>query len=263
MTIDRTTISRTDGQAHASRVPARRKPITLRRVARATFLYAGMVIALLVVVAPFSWLVISSVADKADLLTKPLEWIPAHISFGRFVDLTVGSSADETAQGFRAAIMNSMLIASATTAVGMVVGTLAAYAFARLRFPGRSWMILAFMATTMLPPIALILPLFQIMKALGLTDTPIALIIIYSSFVTPYVVWLMRGYIETIPRELDDAGRVDGCSAWRAVARHHSGGDSRAALDRAAGVPARLGRVPLRPGDHAVECLEDAARGAQ
>jgi ABC-type glycerol-3-phosphate transport system permease component len=87
MTIDRTTISRTDGQAHASRVPARRKPITLRRVARATFLYAGMVIALLVVVAPFSWLVISSVADKADLLTKPLEWIPAHISFGRFVDL--------------------------------------------------------------------------------------------------------------------------------------------------------------------------------
>ena len=128
-----------------------------------------MVIALVVVVAPFSWLVISSVADKADLLTKPLEWIPAHISLGRFVDLTVGSSADETAQGFRSAIMNSMVIASATTAVGMVVGTLAAYAFARLRFPGRGWMILAFMATTMLPPIALILPLFQIMKALGLT----------------------------------------------------------------------------------------------
>jgi multiple sugar transport system permease protein len=221
MTIDRTTISRTDGRTHASRVPARRKPITPGRVARATFLYAGMVIALLVVVAPFSWLVISSVADKADLLTKPLEWIPAHISLGRFVDLTVGSSADETAQGFRSAIMNSMVIASATTAVGMVVGTLAAYAFARLRFPGRSWMILAFMATTMLPPIALILPLFQIMKALGLTDTPIALIIIYSSFVTPYVVWLMRGYIETIPRELDDAGRVDGCSRlgvlWRVI----------------------------------------------
>jgi multiple sugar transport system permease protein len=208
-----------DGLGGATR--GNRKPITPRRIARATFLSTGMLIALVVVVAPFSWLVISSVADKADLLTKPLEWIPAHISLGRFVDLTVGSSADETSQGFRSAIMNSMLIASATTAVGMVVGTLAAYAFARLRFPGRSWMILAFMATTMLPPIALILPLFQIMKALGLTDTPIALIIIYSSFVTPYVVWLMRGYIETIPRDLDDAGRVDGCSRlgvlWRVI----------------------------------------------
>ena len=81
-----------------------------------------MVIALLVVVAPFAWLLISSVADKADLLTKPLEWILAHINFGRFFDLTVGSSADETAQGFRAAIMNSMLIASATTAVGWSSG---------------------------------------------------------------------------------------------------------------------------------------------
>jgi multiple sugar transport system permease protein len=199
----------------------RRRPITPGRVLRTTFVYAGMGIALVVIVGPFAWLLISSVADKADLLTQPLQWIPAHISFGRFVDLTVGSSPDETAQGFRAAIMNSTVIATATTAVGMVVGTLAAYAFARLQFPGRGWMILAFMATTMLPPIALILPLFQIMKTLGLTDTPLALIIIYSSFVTPYVIWIMRGYIETIPRDLDDAARVDGCSRlgalWRVI----------------------------------------------
>jgi multiple sugar transport system permease protein len=216
--------SRTIGSAGRPAVlsaPVNRRPITLRRVLRTAFVYLGMVIALLVIVAPFAWLVISSVADKADLLTQPLQWIPAHISVGRFVDLTVGSSPDETALGFRSALVNSMVIATATTAVGMVVGTLAAYAFARLQFPGRGWMVLAFMATTMLPPIALILPLFQIMKALNLTDTPLALIIIYSSFITPYVVWIMRGYIETIPRDLDDAGRVDGCSRlgvlWRVV----------------------------------------------
>ncbi|MGA2512410.1 MAG: carbohydrate ABC transporter permease [Candidatus Limnocylindrales bacterium] len=200
----------------------RRKPITVGRVLRTVFVYAGMVVALLVILGPFAWLLISSVADKADLLARPLSWIPAHISFQRFVDLTIGGSPGDTqAQEFRSALMNSLVIASMTTLVGMTVGTVAAYAFSRFHFPGRGWMILAFMATTMLPPIALLLPLYQIMNTLGLSDTPLALIIIYSSFVTPYVVWLMRGYLDTIPRDLDDAARVDGCSRlgalWRVI----------------------------------------------
>jgi multiple sugar transport system permease protein len=180
-----------------------------------------MLFALVVVLAPFAWLVISSVAAPVDLLERPLRWIPAHISFDRFVNLTVGSTPDDSALGFRAALFNSSVIATTVTLISMVVGTLAAYAFARLRFPGRSWLVLAFMATYMLPPIALILPLYQIMSALHLRDTPLALIIIYSSFVTPYVVWIMRGYIETISPELDDAARVDGCSRlgalWRVI----------------------------------------------
>jgi multiple sugar transport system permease protein len=195
--------------------------VRARRLGRATFLYAGMVVALVVVVAPFAWLLISSVAAPVDLLARPLEWIPAHVGFERFADLTIGSSPDDSAIGFRAALLNSSVIASAVTLLSMIVGTLAAYAFARLRFPGRGWLILAFMATYMLPPIALILPLYQITSALGLRDTQLALIIIYSSFVTPFVIWIMRGYIETISPELDDAARVDGCSRlgalWRVI----------------------------------------------
>jgi len=141
------------------------------------------------------------------------------VTFQRFLDLTVGASADDSALSFRSAFVNSTVIASTVTVVSMVVGTLAAYAFARLRFPGRSWLILAFMATYMLPPIALILPLYQIMSSLHLRDTPLALIIIYSSFVTPFVIWIMRGYIETISPELDDAARVDGCSRLGALVR--------------------------------------------
>jgi len=206
----------------AGRQPSRPRSVTLRRLVTRVFVYSGMAIALVVVLAPFAWLLISSVADKVDLLARPLSWIPEHISFQRFFDLTLGGApGDSQAQEFRAAMSNSLLIASVTTLVGMTVGTVAAYAFSRFRFPGRGWLILAFMATTMLPPIALLLPLYQIMNALGLSDTPIALIIIYSSFVTPYVVWLMRGYLDTVPRELDDAARVDGCSRlgalWRVI----------------------------------------------
>ena len=197
-------------------VPRRRRP---RRLARSTFLYTGMVIALIVVLAPFAWLLISSVAAPVDLLSKPLKWIPDHITFDRFIQLTIGSEPNDQAQGFRSAFMNSLVIATAVTAVSLVVGTLAAYAFARLRFPGRGWLILAFMGTYMLPPIALILPLYQIMGAIGLRDTPMALILIYSSFVTPFVIWIMRGYISTIPSELDDAARVDGCSRLGALVR--------------------------------------------
>src|SRR5207253_4454924 len=70
-----------------------------------------------------------------------LKWIPAHITFDRFAELTFGSGADENAEGFRAALVNSSIIASAVTALSLVVGTPAAYAFARLRFPGRGWLI--------------------------------------------------------------------------------------------------------------------------
>src|SRR6185503_12489711 len=192
-----------------------------RRTLRSTLLYAAMLIALVVVLAPFAWLLISSVAAPVDLLRRPLQWIPSHIGFDRFAQLTFGSSRDDTAQGFRSAVVNSMVIASTVTVVSLVAGTLAAYAFARLRFPGRGWLVLAFMATYMLPPIALILPLYQIMNLLHLRDTPLALIIVYSSFVTPFVIWIMRGYIATISSDLDDAARIDGCSRlgvlWRVI----------------------------------------------
>jgi multiple sugar transport system permease protein len=199
----------------------RRRPIAVRaRIAgRGAFLYAAMIVTLIVILAPFAWLVISSVAAPVDLIERPLSWIPAHIGFDRYEALTVGSTPDDSALSFRAAIVNSSVIATTVTLVSLAVGTLAAYAFARLRFPGRSWLILAFMATYMLPPIALILPLYQIMSALGLRDTPLALIIIYSSFVTPFVIWIMRGYIETISSELDDAARVDGCSRLGVLVR--------------------------------------------
>jgi multiple sugar transport system permease protein len=192
-----------------------------RRTLSSTLLYAAMLIAVVVVLAPFAWLLISSVAAPVDLIRRPLQWIPSHIGFDRFAQLTFGSSPDDTAQGFRSAIVNSTVIASTVTIVSLIAGTLAAYAFARLRFPGRGWLILAFMATYMLPPIALILPLYQIMNLLHLRDTPLALIIVYSSFVTPFVIWIMRGYIATISSDLDDAARIDGCSRlgvlWRVI----------------------------------------------
>lgn len=186
---------------------------------RSLALHACMALALLAILAPFAWLLISSVARPVDLITRPLSFIPRSISLDRFVSLLLSANPDSAAAGFRAATVNSLLVASVVTVVALAVGIPAAYAFARLRFPSRGWLILLFMATYMLPPITLVIPLYQIMSGLAWLDRPIALIVIYSSFTTPFVIWLMRGYFESISSELDDAARVDGCTRLGALVR--------------------------------------------
>ena len=190
-----------------------------RFLAKRAILYGLMLVVLIAILAPFAWLLISSVSRPVDLLDKPLRFFPSEISLDRYAALTIGADADPAAEGFRAAMLNSLTIATVVTGIALVVGVPAAYAFARLRFPGRGRLVLIFMATYMLPPIALVIPLYQIMSGLDLLDSKTALIIIYSSFVTPFVIWIMRGYIEGISPELDDAARVDGCSRLGALIR--------------------------------------------
>jgi multiple sugar transport system permease protein len=178
-----------------------------------------MILALVTILAPFMWLVISAISSQSDLITVPLRWLPEHPTLTRLGDLLFGGSDESVA--FRSAIANSMIVTSATTAVAMVTGVLAAYAFSRLRFPGRDWLMFVFLATYMLPPIAIILPIYSFFSSMGWLDTLGALIIVYSSFVTPFVIWLMRGYFETVSTEIDDAARIDGCSRlgalWRVI----------------------------------------------
>jgi multiple sugar transport system permease protein len=198
---------------------SRRRGFAVRaKVVRAS-LYVAMVLTLICILAPFAWLVISSISSQADLITLPLRWIPPNPTLDRLAALTFGSTTDNSALAFRAAVANSVVVVSATTAIAMVTGVIAAYAFARLHFPGRNKLIYVFLATYMLPPIAIILPVYQFLSGFGLLDTRIALIAVYAGFVTPFVIWLMRGYFENISPELDDAARVDGCSRLGALWR--------------------------------------------
>jgi multiple sugar transport system permease protein len=198
---------------------SRRRTSTIGEKAQRASLYAAVVVTLICILAPFAWLVISSISSQADLITLPLQWIPPSPSLSRLAALTFGSTTDDSALAFRAALGNSIVVVSSTTAIAMVTGVIAAYAFARLHFPGRDKLIFVFLATYMLPPIAIILPVYQFLSGFGLLDTRIALIAVYAGFVTPFVIWLMRGYFENISPELDDAARVDGCSRLGALWR--------------------------------------------
>lgn len=187
---------------------------------RKTLLYLLVLLIVVWTVAPFVWLVISSFSYKIDLLSKPLQWIPERITLGNYRQLfyTEGIS-NVNADLFVSSITNSMIIAFVTTLVAMFLGVLAAYALARVKFPGSNLYMLVMMGAQMVPPIAIVIPLYLILRKLNLYDTHLGLIFVYQSFVLPLVIWLMRSYFATIPTELEDAARIDGCTRIQALVR--------------------------------------------
>ena len=182
------------------------------------FIHLAAVFVALIFLAPFAWLLIASVSSPVELLRIPLKWIPSHISFSRYEQI-FSSSGENIFANFRAALVNSLIVAGSTVAISMTVGVFGAYAFARLRFRLARASLLLFLSTYMVPPIALVIPMYLIMVKLHLLDSRLGLIIVYCSFATPFVLWIMGNYFQTIPRELEDAARVDGCTRIGALFR--------------------------------------------
>jgi multiple sugar transport system permease protein len=182
------------------------------------FIHTAAVVVSLIFLLPVAWLVIASISPSIDLLKIPLSFIPHHITFERYHQIFT-SHGDTIFANFRSSLVNSAIVASATVAISITVGVFGAYAFARLRFRGARATLLLFLSTYMVPPIALVIPLYLIMVKLHLLNTRVGLIIVYCSFATPFVLWIMGNYFQTIPRELEDAARVDGCSRIGALFR--------------------------------------------
>ncbi len=115
---------------------------------------------------------------------------------------------------FLRSTLNSIVIALATTAVGVVLSCTAAYALSRFRFPGRKTGLAMFLVVQMFPATLLLLPLYVILNALGLLNSVIGLVLVYSTTAIPFCVWTLKGYFDSLPRELEEAARIDGASSW-------------------------------------------------
>jgi ABC-type glycerol-3-phosphate transport system permease component len=114
---------------------------------------------------------------------------------------------------------NSILAAAGSTALAVLLGTPAAYAFARVRFRGRVPAMLFLLLMRLLPPIATVIPLFLIMRTLHLLDTVLGLVLAYSSFNLPFFIWIMYSFFVDLPKDIEDAARIDGATGWQAFAR--------------------------------------------
>jgi multiple sugar transport system permease protein len=184
---------------------------------------AGLLVAVFFL-APFSWLVLTSFMHESDAMSVPLRLLRARPTLENYATF-VAPSGTRSIVGSRAAentmpgIWNSMLAATGTAILNLVLGVLAGYSFARLRFPGRTSVLFLYLGSRMVPGIALIVPLYLVIQRAGLLDTLLALVVTYLTFTLPFTIWLLKSYFQGIPRELEEAARVDGCGFWRMMGR--------------------------------------------
>ena len=156
---------------------------------------------------PLYWIVISSLTPEAALFGTPA-LVPRTIVLDHYRALF-----DE--RDFWVPIRNSLVVAGSTTVLAVTLGSLAAYALARLRFRGKSVMLAAVLAVAMFPQISVVAPLYLVLRELRLIDTYPGLVLPYMTFAMPLTIWLLVAYFRQLPRELEEAGMMDGASRLR------------------------------------------------
>ncbi|MEY9840413.1 carbohydrate ABC transporter permease [Streptacidiphilus sp. EB103A] len=161
---------------------------------------------------PIYWAALTTVKSNRDLLSQNPTFWPRRFDLGSYT--TVFDDPD-----LPTALKNTVIITVGAVLAGLVVGLLAAIAVARFRFRGRNFFIVTMLVVQMVPLLSLIIPLFLILKNIGLYNTLFGVIIAYLVFTIPYVVWTLRSFIVNIPKELDEAAMVDGCTRWGAFFR--------------------------------------------
>jgi multiple sugar transport system permease protein len=162
---------------------------------------------------PILWLFNASLSTQVELFAIPPHWFPQHPTLINYLEILFpGQAASSVPRTFAVALMNSIKIASIVTVVCLFFGGLAAYALVRIPFKFNHTLHISILGTRMIPEVSLILPLFIVASSLQLINKPIVLIIAYMSFALPYAIWMMAAFFQTVPIELEDAARIDGCS---------------------------------------------------
>jgi multiple sugar transport system permease protein len=175
----------------------------LRVESLTVFLHAFLLIVSLMLLLPFVWMVSTSLRTPAESFTLPPKWLPENPQFINYKRVLESVP-------FGRFFLNSLLVSSLITAGQLVTCSTGAYAFARLRFPGRDVLFVVLLSSLMIPIQVTIIPIFIMIKRLGLTDTLQSLIL--PSLISPFGVFLLRQFFLTIPKDLEDAAVIDGAS---------------------------------------------------
>jgi multiple sugar transport system permease protein len=206
------------GTAALSQPAARRRPLRLGRIAA----WAAMIIIILITLFPFYWILRTSFSTSRSLFSDPGSFLPVDFTTGAYKRVFgLASVAEAQAEGgsgasvsFLLFMRNSIIFSVVATAGQVFFSALAAYAFARLRWPGRDIVFFAFLTALMVPPIFTALPNFILIKNLGLLNTFPGLVAPYF-FMTPFAIFFLRQFFLGISREIEEAAKLDGASHWR------------------------------------------------
>jgi multiple sugar transport system permease protein len=171
-------------------------------------------LAVVAALAPVYWMLTVSLKTEAEQFAVPPRWLAFAPTLAHYRDAFL-------ARSFGQYLLNSAIVAVASTGCALVLGTLAAYGLTRAEVPRRraERLSLWILSTRMFPPIVTVVPLFLMMRDLRLLNTLAALVVVHTAFNLPFVVWMMRGFFREVPRELEEAARVDGDTRLGALRR--------------------------------------------
>jgi multiple sugar transport system permease protein len=177
---------------------------------------AVVTILLIVVVAillfPFAWMLSTAFKPPEEIFTATPRWIPKNPTWHNFVTILRNTP-------FPRYFTNSVVVAFLTMLIGVSVTVFAGYALSRFRFRGKTAFSLWLLISQMFPPVLLIIPIFVLMLNLRLVNTYSSLIITYATFALPFSTWMLKAYFDTVPIELEEAAKIDGCGQLQALVR--------------------------------------------
>jgi len=186
--------------------------VTRRRLGRAVS-YFVLVLIGLIGIAPFVYLLVLSFKSRLDILTVPptlhFDWSQVKANYSEVIH----------EEGYLTFVRNSVIVTGCSTLIALAFGVPAGYAFSRLRFRGRDNWASTILSFRFMPPVAVAIPIYLLIRHIGLVNSYLGLILPYVAFSLPLVVWIMIGFFDEIPREIDDAALVDGCSRTTTLVR--------------------------------------------
>ncbi|MET9218013.1 carbohydrate ABC transporter permease [Streptomyces sp. NPDC088197] len=200
------------GAAPGSAARRKYRPRGTRSRGASLALHATLLVASAVAVFPVLWIVFISLGPSTSW-QQPGE-VMRHLSLGNYRFVLFHTN-------FPKWFLNSVIVAAATTVLGVLIASSAGYAISRMKFPGHKSLMWTFLITQMFPVAVLIVPLYNLMAQLDLIDTYLGLVLVYCTISVPFCAWMLKGYFDTIPRDIDEAGRVDGLTPfgtfWRLI----------------------------------------------
>ena len=183
----------------------------LKRHVGMCFTYIGIAAALIFFLFPFAWILTTSLKGNEDYFTFPPVWIPTEPSLVHYYRLFTHGNG-------WLYFKNSLVISTLSMACALIFSVPTAYSIARFQFGGRLFSNFLLLLRTM-PAIALVIPIYVLYSKLGLTNNYFGLILLYTVFYIPFAVWLMIGFIRDVPKEIEEAALIDGCSRLQALLR--------------------------------------------
>ena len=177
-----------------------------------TLAYGLLTLAIIIIFLPLAWMLTVSVRPNLEVMKMPPDWIPQVFTLEGYAKIFSNPR-------YLVVFLNTTIVSLTVTAISLFLGAMAAYALARFKFAGQRTVLMFLITTQMFPLVLLCIPYFRIFITLGLYDTRTSLVIVYLTFTLPFCILMLRSYFMNIPRDIEEAAMVDGCTRLGAVFR--------------------------------------------